>query len=467
MSKIDKEISELAEKMVKSTTSSKDLLIDTVMELGPEGLKKALPALNDSQKGILKDFLDDLTKAVSMDDQYTPKKTETKAEDMKTESQTGSDDEDEDLVKPKAAEHKHQGDDSPEGKEGQVIKAAPGAGVGSIVKGDKKEMKEIAEKEAKEEVEDHNKKLHSKDMKKSEEPQMGIEEMLKSMSDEDMSKIDKEISELAEKMVKSTTSSKDLLIDTVMELGPEGLKKALPALNDSQKGILKDFLDDLTKAVSMDDQYTPKKTETKAEDMKTESQTGSDDEDEDLVKPKAAEHKHQGDDSPEGKEGQVIKAAPGAGVGSIVKGDKKEMKEIAEKEAKEEVEDHNKKLHSKDMKKSEEPQMGIEEMLKSMSDEDMSKMMYKMCNERGMEKSDIYKILMGKGCEQSSLDKCWEGMGSMKKSEEAPVEDETVEKGKMKMLAEEEQSKTKMQDESKKEKIPEEDGDLKEDRRDC
>lgn len=123
---IDVEITNLAEQMVKSVTDSKQLLFDTIMNLGPENLKKAVASLSDSEKEVLKSCVADLQKAKEVSQEITPKKTETKAADMKTEALSGSDDEDEKkLMDEKNAEHPHQGGpkDKPEGWQGQVIKA--------------------------------------------------------------------------------------------------------------------------------------------------------------------------------------------------------------------------------------------------------------------------------------------------------------------------------------------------------
>lgn len=123
---IDVEITNLAEQMVKSVTDSKQLLFDTMMNLGPENLKKAVEALSPEEMELFKSCVAEFQKAKEVSQEITPKKTETKAADMKAESQTGSDDEDEKkLMDEKNAEHPHQGGpkDKPEGWDGQVIKS--------------------------------------------------------------------------------------------------------------------------------------------------------------------------------------------------------------------------------------------------------------------------------------------------------------------------------------------------------
>lgn len=395
-----------------------------------------------------------------------------------------------------------------------------------------------------------------------------------------MSNIDKEINEIAEKMAKSTASGTEILKSTIMEMGPEGLKKAIsatnedgtPVLSEENVQVLKSFIEEISKAkaVAMDDEYTPKKTETKAEDMKTESLSGSDDEDEDLVKKKAKEQKHQGDNSPEGFEGQVIKAegpSMAGGAGSLLKADKEDKKEDKAKKklaeavdevAESEVKEHEKEMHksedleksgvptgagsrggevigytktkrpvyastkkdqhkewlradhkdaaqlhrefankykqqagdnkkvdtydkytklaeqhssnadyhdsrTKDIKKGEEQNMTHEELIKSMDEGSMYSMMTKMCD-KGMEKSKILDIVMGKGADEVMAKACYEKLVKEYKVEKSDETSDDLEKGKMKekMLSEEDQVKAKMVDKEKKEKISEEDADLKE-----
>jgi hypothetical protein len=137
---IDKEITDLAKSMVKSVTDSKQLLFDTIMELGPDNLKKAVQTLSDSDKELLKACVEDLAKAAKTpekapDQNLTPKKTETDANKMKTESLSGSDDEDEKIVDESSADHPHQGGskDKPEGWEGQIVKGGEGSKGGKVI----------------------------------------------------------------------------------------------------------------------------------------------------------------------------------------------------------------------------------------------------------------------------------------------------------------------------------------------
>lgn len=205
MDQITEEMKILAGEMAKSTTSTKDLVKDAILNMGPVKLKKALHLFSDADKEIIKECLEELTKgrgpdatprrirgtgtqrfspgmekplvsisveeqaerikresagkevvdkagkdkkakkdskdvtkaaANSMDSNYSPKKTETNADKMKTESLSGSDDEDEKLMREKNKKQKHQGDNSPAAIEGQVVKSGVniGGGIGNIVK---------------------------------------------------------------------------------------------------------------------------------------------------------------------------------------------------------------------------------------------------------------------------------------------------------------------------------------------
>lgn len=128
---IENEVEQLAEKMTKSTAEGKQVLFDTIFNLGPDGLKKALPLLSPEQQEIVKEALEEMNKAAhkpepSADGAHlTPEKTQTKQAKMKAESNTGSDDQDEKLMEDKNKDIKHQGGPSekPEGWEGQVVKA--------------------------------------------------------------------------------------------------------------------------------------------------------------------------------------------------------------------------------------------------------------------------------------------------------------------------------------------------------
>lgn len=139
----------------------------------------------------------------------------------------------------------------------------------------------------------------------------GKEETKKSIIQENnMSDINKEMDAMADKMEKSA-DPKAVLKSTVIALGAEGLKKAMPDLSDEQKELLNEVLEEIKveKAVSMDDVYDGDRKFITHDKMGTELEDGSDDEDEKLVKPEAKDINHQGDISPEGRDNHIIKSA--------------------------------------------------------------------------------------------------------------------------------------------------------------
>lgn len=124
MSKINKEIEEMAEKMQKSIQSPKEGLFKAIRDLGKDGLKEKMAILSDEDKVVLKAALEEmnLQKAVSFDDVYAAKMIQGKVTDTVIQEDIASDDADEKLVKPAAAAMSHQGTPT-EGWSGQVIKA--------------------------------------------------------------------------------------------------------------------------------------------------------------------------------------------------------------------------------------------------------------------------------------------------------------------------------------------------------
>lgn len=207
MDEINKEIEQMAEKMEKSQKDPVETLKQTVRSLGPEGLKKAIPNLSDDEKVLLKDVLEDMNKAVEMDDAYAAKFVEGNINDTKIQEDKADDDADEKLVKPEAANHNHQGDVTPEGREGQIIKA--------------KDCKDEAKKEVKEHEDkmhkDGKKKMEKCDMKKSEllEVKAEAEEILKSEGAEITDELVKsKMKELIKgRMLKEEEQSEDKLED--------------------------------------------------------------------------------------------------------------------------------------------------------------------------------------------------------------------------------------------------------------
>lgn len=118
---LEKEMDEMAEAMEKSVKTPKEKLQETIVELGAEGLRKALPNLSDEDKTLLSECLEDMKKAVEMDDEYQAKVRITNINESNYQEEKADDDQDEKLVKPEAAKMNHQGTPT-EGWEGQVIK---------------------------------------------------------------------------------------------------------------------------------------------------------------------------------------------------------------------------------------------------------------------------------------------------------------------------------------------------------
>lgn len=217
---IEEQIEEMADKMEKSTQDPSEAIRETIMKLGSEGLQKALPNLSDEQRELLKSTIAEMVeeakerinKAVEMDANYSAPRVRESILDTKYDVDKADDDADEKLVIAEAAQHNHQGDVTPEGREGQVIKSELEAIRNELIKSyedaglpyseeilksaikerylakakkdmeDKDEKKEnaagkkiqeavddLAENEAEEEVKDHEKKMHKKEMKKADE----------------------------------------------------------------------------------------------------------------------------------------------------------------------------------------------------------------------------------------------------------------------------------------------------------
>lgn len=132
--------------------------------------------------------------------------------------------------------------------------------------------------------------------------------------EEKLEKAAKELSGYAAEQV--TPADVERLLDTAAKLGPEGLKKALPFMSQTQRSILTaalqkakaDILAKGEKAHEMAVDNDPKPHRDLPSIAKEPGKSGADTEDEKLVKPENAEVRHQGDASPEGIEGQVIKS---------------------------------------------------------------------------------------------------------------------------------------------------------------
>lgn len=251
-----------------------------------------------------------------------------------------------------------------------------------------------------------------------------------------MPNIELEMAELAEKLEKSAqpesqgvSNEYEVLVDTIMTLGPEGLKKAAPNLTDNQKQLLKSVLERMQKAqaVSMDSKMPKGGIKVRQNQSEEVTSKKHDEEDEELVMEQAAEHKHQGDNSPEGFEGQVIKAK---------KSDKEEAEELKKRAPKgvdpakhercvKEVKEQGHSVGSahaictSSMKKSEETEMKFDEKT-------LSEMIGRM-QERGLEKSKCFDALLKKGHEQGQVEQAWaaaEELSKAKKMKKAEKEKE-------------------------------------------
>lgn len=192
---INKEIEELASDLAKAQQDPKEVLFETIRELGPEGIRAKLPTLEKSEQELLFSALEEMRKAVSMDKDYQAKYVRGNIKDTIIQEDKADDDQDEKLVKPEAAKMDHQGTPT-EGWEGQVIKGKEPKAEKKD-KEDKKEEKsskdlveavdEVAEQEAEEKVKEHEEKMHSAKKKiKSEDKEKqkeGLKEMKKALEE--------------------------------------------------------------------------------------------------------------------------------------------------------------------------------------------------------------------------------------------------------------------------------------------
>ena len=127
---IEEEIKELSDTMEKSTMDPIEEIKKAVLELGPEGLKKSLPELDEENKELLNEILEDMAKSHSLDKLSAKGPVEVPVASSKVQEYTTGDDEDEKLVDAAVAEgdneHKHQGgahDMAPAEWTGEVIKS--------------------------------------------------------------------------------------------------------------------------------------------------------------------------------------------------------------------------------------------------------------------------------------------------------------------------------------------------------
>lgn len=130
--KISNEIEQVAEKMEKSATEFATIR-KTILTLGAEGLKKALPNLSDPQKDLLKAVLKDMAKSHDKpvkNAKYSPEpKTNTtpNGDYVWNEAKIPQDYQDETIYREveedEAEKHRNQGGVPVEGWEGQIIKS--------------------------------------------------------------------------------------------------------------------------------------------------------------------------------------------------------------------------------------------------------------------------------------------------------------------------------------------------------
>lgn len=202
MSDIAHEMEEMADKMEKSVKSREfgvELIKSTVLKLGPEGLKKAAANLNEKQKELLLEVLEDMKKSAGKT--LEPKSDSTPAGDEKyneeKEHQTEHDEElAEEAKKRKMMEHRNQGGSGEDGAwEGQVVKSA-----GPI--------KDFVAEEAKEK--EHSpkaiKELKQFDKEEGEEDEHKVEKSKE--ENKECEKEDKEVKKLP--MMKSEDEKKDV-----------------------------------------------------------------------------------------------------------------------------------------------------------------------------------------------------------------------------------------------------------------
>lgn len=273
-----------------------------------------------------------------------------------------------------------------------------------------------------------------------------------------MSDINKEIDELATDLAKSQKTPKEILFDTILALGPEGVRAKLPTLEKSEQELLKGALEEMKKAVSMDKDYAAKYVQGEVDKTKIQEDKADDDQDEKLVKPEAAKMNNQGTPT-DGWEGQVIKGDKMSKDKAKDKLMEMEEKEHGTKDPKKLVDAEKKEHAKKDMEKAHVGFKAVEEKAKEEGAEDPKAVAaavgIKKYGKEGMEaKAQAGKMKKGdemdeklmkdakKKVKSGDKDQMKEGLKEMKKALELSMPDASPEliKGEMKrMLAEEDQ----------------------------
>ena len=129
-SEIELEIDELSKNMELATMNPVEEIKKAVMELGPEGVRKAMPTMTEENKILLNDILEDMNKSHTLP-LDAPKKLVNVGGENYVEEDVGNDDADEDIfdaaVKEGDNEQKHQGGShdltQPIDWKGQMIKS--------------------------------------------------------------------------------------------------------------------------------------------------------------------------------------------------------------------------------------------------------------------------------------------------------------------------------------------------------
>ena len=129
-SEIELEIEELSKTMEFATMNPVEEIKKAVMELGPEGVRKAMPTMTDENKILLNDILEDMNKSHTLP-LDAPKKLVNVGGENYVEEDVANDDADEDIfdaaVKEGDNEQKHQGGShdltQPVDWKGQMIKS--------------------------------------------------------------------------------------------------------------------------------------------------------------------------------------------------------------------------------------------------------------------------------------------------------------------------------------------------------
>lgn len=261
-----------------------------------------------------------------------------------------------------------------------------------------------------------------------------------------MDDINTEIEQVAQDLKKSTQTPHERLRETILAIGPEGIRSKLPTLEKSEKELLVEVLKGMVeKAVEMDDVYAAKFVQGNIKDTKLQEDKADDDQDEKMVKEEAAKMNHQGQPTP-GWEGQVIKAK------NSDKDEKKEKKmgakiqdavdEIAENEAKEEVEEHEDKMHKKGKMKKAEDMEKKQGVPKGVDPSKQERCVRKLKGEPGKNPYAICNASMKKG--ESITDEVRAALGEIRKSVEEQLKEFGVDatpalvKAEMKRLLQEE-----------------------------